>query len=39
VNIYDNASFNAVSDLPSALLAPLKVAGAAIVNCPIVSVP
>ncbi len=39
VNIYDNASFNAVSDLPSALLAPLKVAGAATVNCPIASVP
>jgi len=39
VNIYDNASFGSVSDLATAQAAPLKAAGAATVNCPIVSVP
>jgi hypothetical protein len=39
VNIYDNTSFDMVSDLISALAAPLLVTGAANVNCPIVLVP
>ena len=37
VNIYDNANFDQVSDLGSAQSANILVAGAAIVNCPIVS--
>jgi hypothetical protein len=38
VNVYDNAAFNTVSDLASAMAAPLLGAGVAIVNCPIVMV-
>ncbi len=38
VNIYDNADFDMVHDLSSALMANLLVSGAANVNCPIVSV-
>lgn len=38
VNIYDNAAFGTVSDLATAQAAPLMAAGAALVNCPIVSV-
>lgn len=38
VNIYDNADFDMVSDLPSATSANIMAEGAAIVNCPIVSV-
>lgn len=38
VNIYDNADFGIVSDLSSAQDANLLAGGAAIVNCPIVSV-
>jgi len=37
VNIYDNADFDMVHDLASALMANILVIGAAIVNCPIVS--
>lgn len=36
VDIYDNTDFNNVYDLPSAQNATLLVAGAALVNCPIV---
>ena len=36
VQIYDNASFNSVTDLSSAMAAPLLVASAALVNCPTV---
>jgi hypothetical protein len=39
VNIYDNADFDSVDDLTSALAATQLVAGAALVNCPVVSVP
>jgi hypothetical protein len=39
VNIYDNAFFDTVMDLATAQAAPLKAPGAAIVNCPVVSVP
>lgn len=39
VNIYDNADFNTVSDLTTAQAATLLAPGAAIVNCPVVSVP
>jgi Secretion system C-terminal sorting domain len=38
VNIYDNADFDMVHDLMSAQNANILVAGAALVNCPIVSV-
>lgn len=38
VNIYDNADFNMVSDLSTATGANILAMGAAIVNCPIVSV-
>ena len=38
VNIYDNASFSSVMDLSTALAAPLKATGAALVNCPVVSI-
>ena len=38
VNIYDNADFDSVSDLDSATMAAQLAAGAATVNCPIVSV-
>jgi len=38
VNVYDNADFDAVSDLDSALDAEVLAAGAAHVNCPVVSV-
>jgi len=38
VNIYDNAAFATVEDLATAQAAPLMVAGAALVNCPIVSI-
>ncbi len=38
VNIYDNADFDSVSDLDSAMAAGLLATGAATVNCPIVSV-
>ena len=37
VNIYDNADFNDVSDLASALNANILVEGAANVNCPVVT--
>ncbi len=37
VNIYDNAEFDAVSDLASAESATILANGAAIVNCPVVS--
>jgi hypothetical protein len=37
VNIYDNADFDMVHDLESALMANILAMGAAIVNCPIVS--
>ena len=37
VNIYDNADFNMVHDLESAMMANILAMGAAIVNCPIVS--
>jgi hypothetical protein len=36
VNIYDNADFDMVHDLPSAMLANILVMGAANVNCPVV---
>ncbi len=38
VNIYDNADFDSVHDLSSALMATILVSGAANVNCPIVDV-
>jgi hypothetical protein len=38
VNVYDNASFAAVSDLASAMAAPQLGAGVANVNCPVVEV-
>jgi len=38
VNIYDNMSFSSVSNLSSAMSAPLKASNAALVNCPVVSV-
>lgn len=38
VMIYDNGSFDDVSDLSSAKLVPLLVEGAAYVNCPVVSI-
>ncbi len=38
VNIYDNADFDMVHDLASAMNATILVPGAALVNCPIVSV-
>ena len=37
VNIYDNADFDSVSDLDSATSAEILNAGAAMVNCPVVS--
>jgi len=36
VNMYDNANFSAVSNLATALAAPILVANAALVNCPVV---
>jgi hypothetical protein len=38
VNIYDNAEFDAVSDLASAEAATILAPGAAMVNCPIVAI-
>ncbi|MCB0792506.1 MAG: hypothetical protein H6595_04120 [Flavobacteriales bacterium] len=38
VQIYDNANFSMVSDLSSAQMANILVNGAALVNCPVVSV-
>ena len=38
VNIYDNAEFDAVMDLPTAEAATVLAAGAATVNCPIASI-
>lgn len=38
VNVYDNADFGTVTDLASAMSASILAEGAAIVNCPIVSV-
>lgn len=38
VNIYDNTDFGSVSDLASAMSATIMAEGAAIVNCPIVTV-
>jgi hypothetical protein len=37
VNIYDNAEFDSVSDLASAEMATILAAGAATVNCPVVT--
>jgi len=39
VNVYDNADFDVVSDLPSAMAADQLAAGVATVNCPIVVAP
>ncbi|WP_276258745.1 hypothetical protein [Haloglomus litoreum] len=39
VNIYDNADFEAVSDLDSAQAAEVLASGAATVNCPVVAFP
>ena len=39
VNVYDNADFEAVSDLDSAMDAEQLAAGVATVNCPVVSLP
>jgi hypothetical protein len=38
VNVYDNADFENVSDLTSAMAATLKLENAMNVNCPVVSV-
>lgn len=38
VNVYDNAAFSTVKDLPTAMAAPSKAEGVAKVNCPIVQV-
>jgi hypothetical protein len=39
VNVYDNADFDAVSDLASAMEAEQLASGVATVNCPVVSLP
>lgn len=39
VNIYNNSAFGSVRNLATATAAPLLVAGAALVNCPVVGVP
>lgn len=39
VNIYDNANFASVRDLATALAARTLATGAALVNCPVVSIP
>jgi hypothetical protein len=38
VSVYDNAAFDRVADLPSALRAPVLATGVATVNCPVFSV-
>ncbi len=38
VNVYDNAEFDSVMDLTSAQMATILATGAALVNCPVVSV-
>jgi hypothetical protein len=38
VDVYDNASFGSVSNLSTAMSAPLKGTGVALVNCPVVSI-
>jgi hypothetical protein len=38
VDVYDNADFDAVSDLESAQAANILATGVALVNCPVVSI-